>query len=102
MLHTGDFKLDQSPIDGVRTDFGALARFSKMGVDLMMSDSTNATNPNFTPSEAEVGKTLRPIIENAKGRVIIASFAQAISIACSRSLMRLSRAAAKSWSRAVR
>lgn len=66
VLHTGDFKLDQSPIDGVRTDFGALARFSKMGVDLMMSDSTNATNPNFTPSEAEVGKALRPIIENAK------------------------------------
>ena len=78
VLHTGDFKLDQSPIDGVRTDFGALARFSKMGVDLMMSDSTNATNPNFTPSEAEVGKTLRPIIENAKGRVIIASFASHI------------------------
>ncbi len=44
----------------------------------MMSDSTNATNPNFTPSEAEVGKTLRPIIENAKGRVIIASFASHI------------------------
>ncbi len=78
VLHTGDFKLDQSPIDGVGTNFGALARFSKMGVDLMMSDSTNATNPNFTPSEAEVGKTLRPIIENAKGRVIIASFASHI------------------------
>lgn len=78
VLHTGDFKLDQSPIDGVHTDFGALARFSKMGVDLMMSDSTNAQNPNFTPSEAEVGKTLRQIIENAKGRVIIASFASHI------------------------
>ena len=47
----GDFKLDQSPIDGVHTDFGALARFSKIGVDLMMSDLTNAQNPNFTPSE---------------------------------------------------
>lgn len=78
VLHTGDFKLDQSPIDGVHTDFGALARFSKMGVDLMMSDSTNAQNPNFTPSEAEVGKTLSQIIENAKGRVIIASFASHI------------------------
>ena len=78
VLHTGDFKLDQSPIDGVHTDFGALARFGKMGVDLMMSDSTNAMNPNFTPSEAEVGKALRPIIENAKGRVIIASFASHI------------------------
>ncbi len=78
VLHTGDFKLDQSPIDGVHTDFGALARFGKMGVDLMMSDSTNAMNPNFTPSEAEVGRALRPIIENAKGRVIIASFASHI------------------------
>ncbi len=78
VLHTGDFKLDQSPIDGVHTDFGALARFGKIGVDLMMSDSTNAQNPNFTPSEAEVGKTLRQIIENAKGRVIIASFASHI------------------------
>lgn len=78
VLHTGDFKLDQSPIDGVRTDFEALSRFGKMGVDLMMSDSTNAQNPNFTPSEAEVGKALRQIIENAKGRVIIASFASHI------------------------
>ena len=78
VLHTGDFKLDQTPIDGVRTDFGALSRFSEEGVDLMMSDSTNATNPNFTPSEAEVGKVLDSIISNAKGRVIVASFASHI------------------------
>lgn len=78
VLHTGDFKLDQSPIDGVHTDFGALARFSKIGVDLMMSDSTNASNPTFTPSEAEVGKTLDSIISRATGRVIVASFASHI------------------------
>ncbi len=78
VLHTGDFKLDQSPIDGVRTDFAALSRFSEEGVDLMMSDSTNATNPNFTPSEREVGKALNSIISNAKGRVIVASFASHI------------------------
>ena len=78
VLHTGDFKLDQTPIDGVHTDFGALARFAEEGVDLMMSDSTNATNPNFTPSEAEVGKELQRIIAQAKGRVIIASFASHI------------------------
>lgn len=78
VLHTGDFKLDQTPIDGVTTDFAALARFSQAGVDLMMSDSTNATNPNFTPSEAEVGKELAKIISQAKGRVIIASFASHI------------------------
>ena len=78
VLHTGDFKLDQTPIDGVTTDFGALARFSKVGVDLMMSDSTNATVPTFTPSEATVGVTLREVIGQAKGRVIVASFASHI------------------------
>lgn len=78
VLHTGDFKLDQTPIDGVTTDFGALSKFSELGVDLMMSDSTNAQNPNFTPSEAEVGKELAKIISQAKGRVIIASFASHI------------------------
>ncbi len=78
VLHTGDFKLDQTPIDGVHTDFSALARYGEIGVDLMMSDSTNAQNPNFTPSEAEVGKTLQSIISQAKGRVIIASFASHI------------------------
>lgn len=78
VLHTGDFKLDQTPIDGVHTDFAALAKFSEIGVDLMMSDSTNAKNPNFTKSEAEVGKNLAQIISQAKGRVIIASFASHI------------------------
>ena len=78
VLHTGDFKLDQTPIDGVRTDFGALARFGKIGVDLMMSDSTNAQKKTFTPSEAEVGKSLRTIISQAQGRVVIASFASHI------------------------
>ena len=78
VLHTGDFKLDQSPIDGVHTDFGALSRFSEEGVDLLMSDSTNAMNKTFTPSESEVGKTLRSLITQAKGRVIIASFASHI------------------------
>ena len=78
VLHTGDFKLDQTPIDGVHTDFAALARFGEMGVDVMMSDSTNAQKASFTPSEAEVGKTLRSIISQAKGRVIIASFASHI------------------------
>lgn len=78
VLHTGDFKLDQTPIDGVHTDFAALSKFGQMGVDLMMSDSTNAMNKNFTPSEAEVGKTLDTIIKSAKGKVVIASFASHI------------------------
>ncbi len=78
VLLTGDFKLDQTPIDGVHTDFRALARFADQGIDLMLSDSTNAQNPNFTPSEAEVGKELSKIISQAKGRVIIAAFASHI------------------------
>ena len=78
ILHTGDFKLDQSPIDGVHTDFGAIARFGELGVDLMLSDSTNANNPNFTKSESEVGETLHKIIAQATGRVVIASFASHI------------------------
>lgn len=78
VLHTGDIKLDQTPIDGVHTDFAALSKFSKIGVDLMMSDSTNAANPHFTPSEAEVGRTLNKIISQSKQKIIIASFASHI------------------------
>ena len=74
ILHTGDFKIDETPIDGRRTDFAALTRFGEQGVDLLMSDSTNAVKPGFTPSEAEVGKTLREVIGRAKGRVFVASF----------------------------
>ncbi|MGI6032341.1 MAG: ribonuclease J [Coriobacteriales bacterium] len=78
VLHTGDFKLDQTPIDGELTDFAALARYSAQGVDLFMSDSTNATKPEFTKSEAEVGKTLRRVIGSAKQRVIVAAFSSHI------------------------
>lgn len=78
VLHTGDFKLDQTPIDGVTTDFAALSQFGKIGVDLMMSDSTNATKIGFTPSEATVGKVLNQLINQATGRVIIAAFASHI------------------------
>ena len=60
-----------TPIAGVTTDFGALARFAQEGVDLMLSDSTNATKRDFTPSEREVRNNLRSIIEQAKGRVVI-------------------------------
>ena len=78
ILHTGDFKLDQTPIDGVNTDFAAISRYAKTGVDLLLSDSTNATNPSFTRSEAEVGKVLHQIIQNAEKRVIVASFSSHI------------------------
>jgi ribonuclease J len=78
VLHTGDFKLDQTPIDGVHTDYAALSRFAKAGVNLLLSDSTNANNPSFTKSEAEVGKALKQIIAGAKKRVIVASFSSHI------------------------
>lgn len=78
VLHTGDFKLDQTPIDGRVADFGALAECGKQGVMLLMSDSTNAASPGFTHSEAEVGKALVPIIVSAKGKVIVASFSSHI------------------------
>ncbi len=78
VMHTGDFKLDQTPIDGVVTDFGAICRFADIGIDLLMSDSTNADTRAFTRSEAEVGEALTEIIQNAKRRVIVSSFASHI------------------------
>lgn len=78
VVHTGDFKLDQTPIDGVTPDYASLARAGKQGVDLLLSDSTNATIPGFTKSEAEVGPSLLHIIKNAKGRVFVASFSSHI------------------------
>ena len=78
VMHTGDFKLDQTPIDGVRPNYNAINRFAAEGIDLLMSDSTNADHPGFTPSEAEVGPTLRHIIKNAPGRVFVSSFASHI------------------------
>jgi len=78
ILHTGDFKFDQTPIDGVVTDYGDLARFSKTGVLLLLSDSTGAESDGVTPSEAEVGKVLHSIIEHAEGKVIVSAFSSHI------------------------
>ena len=78
VLHTGDFKLDQTPIDGRLADYGAITKFGKTGIDLLMSDSTNAETRGITLSEAEVGKSLREIIASAENRVIVASFSSHI------------------------
>lgn len=78
VMHTGDFKLDQTPIDGVTPNYAAITKFAKQGIDLLMSDSTNANRPGFTPSEAAVGPTLNEVIKNAKGRVFVASFSSHI------------------------
>ncbi|MDO4404398.1 MAG: ribonuclease J [Atopobiaceae bacterium] len=78
VMHTGDFKLDQTPIDGITPNYQAINKYAGMGIDLLMSDSTNATEPGFTPSEAAVGPQLRHIIKNAPGRVFVASFSSHI------------------------
>ena len=78
ILHTGDFKLDHTPIDGVRTDLARLAALGERGVALMLGDSTNAENPGTTASEAVVAEALRRIVREAPGRVIVTSFASHI------------------------
>lgn len=78
LIHSGDFKLDQTPIDGVRPNYAAITKFGSDGLDLLLSDSTNANRPGMTPSEASVGAALRHIIKNATGRVFVASFSSHI------------------------
>lgn len=75
LVHTGDIKLDQTPVGGHTTDLGKLARFGDEGVDLFLCDSTNATTPGFSGSEREIGPTLKRLVGEAKQRVILASFA---------------------------
>ena len=75
ILHTGDYKLDHTPVDGLRTDVGRLAEIGNRGVDLMLGDSTNAERPGYTGSERLVGEAFRQIIPARQGRVLVASFA---------------------------
>ncbi|WP_295013975.1 ribonuclease J [uncultured Microbacterium sp.] len=74
VLATGDFKMDQLPLDGRITDLRAFARLGEEGVDLFLVDSTNADVPGFTPTERSIGPVLDQIIANAPRRVIVASF----------------------------
>jgi len=75
ILYTGDFKIDESPIDGRHTDIEGFAEVAREGVDLMLGDSTNAETPGRTPSESVVGNTLRNIFASAEQRIIVACFA---------------------------
>src|ERR671935_158067 len=75
VLHTGDWKLDHTPVDGLRTDVGKLAELGNRGVDLLLGDSTNAERPGVTGSERLVGEAFRQIIPQRRGRVLVASFA---------------------------
>src|SRR2546421_10183658 len=90
VFHTGDWKLDHTPVDGLRTDVGRLAELGNRGVDLLCGDSTNAERPGFTRSERVVGEAFRQIIPSRQGRILVSSFAsnihrmqQAIDVAVS-------------------
>jgi ribonuclease J len=74
VLHTGDFKMDQLPLDGRITDLRAFARLGEEGVDLFMVDSTNADVPGFTTAEREIGPVLENLFGQARKRIIVASF----------------------------
>ncbi len=78
LFHTGDWKLDHTPVDGLRTDVGRLAELGNRGVDLLLGDSTNAERPGFTRSERVVGEAFRQIIPSKQGRVLVSSFASNI------------------------
>jgi len=74
IVHSGDFKLDPTPIDGVPTDLPAFAALGRRGVRLLLSDSTNAEREGFQPSESSVGRPIADVIRDAPGRVIAACF----------------------------
>jgi ribonuclease J len=78
VFHTGDWKLDHTPVDGLRTDVGRLAELGNRGVDLLCGDSTNAERPGFTRSERVVGEAFRQIIPARQGRILVSSFASNI------------------------
>jgi ribonuclease J len=78
VFHTGDWKLDHTPVDGLRTDVGRLAELGNRGVDLLCGDSTNAERSGFTRSERVVGEAFRQIIPARTGRILVSSFASNI------------------------
>jgi len=89
IVHTGDFKLDQTPVDGKVTDFHRFAELGDQGVLVMLADSTNAERPGYTMSERSVGVTFDETFRTAKDRIIIATFSsnvhrvqQAVDMAC--------------------
>jgi ribonuclease J len=79
VVHMSDFKFDQTPVDGWTTDYAKLAEFSRRGVDVLLSDSTNAERPGWTPSEKVIGPAFDKVFAEANGRVIVATFASLIS-----------------------
>ncbi|MBC7234803.1 MAG: ribonuclease J [Chloroflexi bacterium] len=79
LVHTGDFKIDHTPLEGRTTDLGQLARLSAEGVILLMADSTNAESPGYTASESQLIDTFHRVFHRARGRIIVATFASLLS-----------------------
>ena len=79
VIHMSDFKFDHTPVDNWPTDYAKLAEFSRRGVDVLLSDSTNAERAGWTPSEKVIGPAFDKVFTEAKGRVIVATFASLIS-----------------------
>jgi ribonuclease J len=75
VLGTGDFKMDQLPLDGRLTDLRAFARLGEEGVDVFMTDSTNSDVPGFTPLEKDIGPVIEQVMHRTRGKVVVASFA---------------------------
>jgi ribonuclease J len=79
IVHSGDYKFDHTPVDGWPPDFAKLAEFSNRGVLCLLADSTNAERPGWTPSESVITSALNDLFREAKGRIIVATFASLIS-----------------------
>ena len=79
IVHTGDYKLDQTPVDNWPTDYAKLGEFAQRGVLALLSDSTNSTQPGWTKSEREIDAAFDTVLEEAEGRVLVATFASLIS-----------------------
>lgn len=79
IVHSGDYKFDNTPVDGKQPDYARLAQFSKEGVALLMADSTNADRAGWTPSESVIDGAFDKVFREAKGRILVATFASLIS-----------------------
>jgi len=79
IVHTGDYKFDNTPVSGNKPDYARLAEFSQRGVKLLMGDSTNAMSPGWTPSESIINDAFDKVFREARGRIIVATFASLIS-----------------------
>jgi len=79
VVHTGDYKFDNTPVDGRKPDYAKLASFAQRGVKLLLADSTNADKTGWTPSEAVIDDALEKVFREAKGRILISTFASLLS-----------------------